>query len=84
MGRYYIHVTDGEHTIPDETGGEFASIHQVQAACGRDGQGPDPGTLAGPLSVERLRVPHCERRRSVPAPHPVTACLDSGIVGEPA
>jgi hypothetical protein len=30
MGRYYIHVTDGEHTIPDETGGEFASIHQVR------------------------------------------------------
>jgi hypothetical protein len=27
MGRYYIHVIDDEHTILDETGGEFANVH---------------------------------------------------------
>jgi hypothetical protein len=30
MGRYYIHVIDGEHTVSDEMGGEFANIHQVR------------------------------------------------------
>ena len=25
-----LHVIDGEHTIPDETGGEFANIYQVR------------------------------------------------------
>jgi len=25
-----IHVIDGGHTIPDETGGEVANVHQVR------------------------------------------------------
>ena len=39
MGRYYVHVVEGEHTLADDSGGEFANVHQAKEhvlACARD------------------------------------------------
>ncbi|HEX2278116.1 MAG TPA: hypothetical protein VHN13_13460 [Candidatus Tectomicrobia bacterium] len=30
MGRYFIHVIDGEQAIPDEVGDDFANVHQAK------------------------------------------------------
>jgi hypothetical protein len=30
MGRYYFHVIDGDQTLPDPMGGEFANVHQAK------------------------------------------------------
>ena len=84
MGRYYIHVIDGEHTVSDETGGEFANVHQVRQHVvemakdliqehlqDRSRWSACAFLIANEAGQSLLRVP-------------VTAYLDSGIVGEPA
>ena len=79
-----IHVLDAEHTISDETGGEFANGYQVRQHLVE---------MAKDLIQERLQVRSgwsaCyflianEKGQSQPR-IPLTACLDSNIARGPA
>jgi hypothetical protein len=79
-----IDVIDGEHTIPDETGGEFAHAHQVRSHVVE---------TAKVLIQERLQVRSrwtaCDflitNGKDPSRPRiPPRACLDSNIAREPA
>ena len=84
MGRYYIHVIDGEHTIADETGGDFANVHQVRQHVVETAK-----DLIQERLQDRSRWSACAFLIANEAGQsllriPVTTCLDSGIIGEPA
>ena len=84
MGRYYIHVIDGEHTILDETGGEFANVHQI-----RQHGVESPKSLIQERLQDRSQWSAChflmanEKGPSQPR-IPLTAWLDSDDDREPA
>jgi hypothetical protein len=84
MGRYYIHVIDGEHTVSDETGGDFANVHQVRQHMVETAK-----DLIQERLQDRSRWSACHFLIANEADQsllriPVTACLDSSIIGEPA
>jgi hypothetical protein len=84
MGRYFIHVKDGEHTVSDETGGDFANFHQVRQHVVENAK-----DLMQERMQDRSRWSACDFLIANEVGQsllriPVTAYLDSGIVGEPA
>jgi hypothetical protein len=77
MGRYFVHVIDGEQTIPDHSGAEFANVHHAKehvVACARD--------LINSRLNDRSRWPRCDFVIANEAGQslmrlPVTDCLDA-------
>ena len=79
-----IHVIDGEHTIPDETGGEFANVHQVRQHVVETAK-----DLIQERLQDRSRWTACDfliaNEKDPSRPRiPLRACLDSNIAREPA
>jgi hypothetical protein len=79
-----LHVIDAEHTIPEETGGEFATVHPVRPPVVKSAR-----SLIRERLQDRSRWPACEfliaNEKGPSQPRiPLTACLDSNIAREPA
>ena len=84
MGRYYIHVIDGEHTVSDETGGDFANVHQVRQHVVENAKDLIQKRLQDGSRWSACAFLIANEAGQSLLRIPVTACLDSGIIGEPA